>query len=89
MNNDADHPAQHWDHNLEKKDPSPLKQPIFPYINKLFPKLNPKPDITQKAKETFVAVRGSLLIETSDNSTHDERPGVTYSQCIHDLGLMP
>ena len=79
MNNDADHLARLWDHSPEKKDRSPLKQPTFPYLNKPFPKLNPKLDITQEAKETFVAVRGSRLIEMSVNSTHNARPGVTYS----------
>ena len=30
MNNDADHPTRHRDHRPGKKDPSPLRQPIFP-----------------------------------------------------------
>ena len=52
----------------ERKTP-PTQTTHIPITHKPFPKLNPKPDITQKAKVTFLAVLESCLIEMLVNFT--------------------
>ena len=60
MNNEVDHSARHWDRSPERQ-PLPTQTAHIPLSHNPFPKLNPKPNIAQKANIAFLAVlRGRL-----------------------------